>query len=57
MKQTETGKPEPLIYRQISFDLETFERVKDEQRKMERQLGRTVTNAEALCALIARAPR
>lgn len=55
-KQTEDRRT-AFIYRQITFDLPTFERLKEEQRKMEHRTGRTVTNSEALCALVARVPK
>ena len=46
-----------LIYRSVAFEQETFERLKDEQRRMELQLQRPVTNSEALCSLIQRVPK
>ncbi|QSX78117.1 hypothetical protein [Agrilutibacter solisilvae] len=47
----------PYVYRMISFELACFDRLKEEQRRLQQQFGRTVTNSEALCSLIKRAPR
>jgi len=54
MKPTEhvERKPDTLIYRQVSFDVEAFELLKGHQREMEARLRRTVTNSEALCDLL-----
>lgn len=43
-----------LIHRQVSFDVPAFDLLKREQRRMEQELGRRVTNSEALCALLMR---
>lgn len=41
-----------LIFRQVSFTLPAFDRLKDYQRQLERSKGRRVTNSEALDRLI-----
>lgn len=41
-----------LVYRQVSFTLAAFDRLKDWQRHIERTEGRRVTNSEALNRLI-----
>lgn len=38
----------PLVYRNVAFTIETFDRLKDFQRELEQAEGRTVTNSEAL---------
>ena len=52
-----TGRPHAgtastLIYRQVSFSLAAFDRIKEYQRHRERTEGRTMTNSEALDRLI-----
>lgn len=46
------GDASTLIYRQVSFSLSAFDRLKEYQRHLERTEGRRVTNAEALDRLI-----
>lgn len=46
------GNASTLIFRQVSFTLAAFDRLKDHQRYLERTEGRRVTNSEALDRLI-----
>ena len=46
------GNASTLIFRQVSFSLAAFDRLKDHQRHLERTEGRRVTNSEALDRLI-----
>ena len=48
----QTGKPETLVYRQVSFGLEAFDALKQYQRHIERTEARRVTNSEVLDRLI-----
>lgn len=48
----EAPPPPVLIYRQISFSLAAFDRLKEYQRHLERTEGRRLTNSEALDRLI-----
>jgi hypothetical protein len=41
-----------LIYRQVSFSLQAFDRLKDFQRHLERTEGQRLTNSQALDRLI-----
>lgn len=45
-----------LIYRQVSFSLEAFDRLKAWQRRLELAGGRPMTNGEVLDALILAVP-
>lgn len=45
-------RSEPLIHRQVSFRLSTFDRLKDYQRSLERTSGRQLCNSELLERLI-----
>jgi hypothetical protein len=45
-----------LIYRQVSFSLEAFDRLKAWQRRLELAGGRPLTNGEVLDALILAVP-
>lgn len=51
------ARPAVLIYRQVSFSLEAFDRLKDYLRQLERQEGRRFTNSEALDRLILSHPQ
>ncbi len=42
----------PVIYRQVSFSLEAFDRLKDWQRYLEEREGRRFTNGMVLDRLI-----
>lgn len=46
----------PLVYRQISFGLAAFDRLKDWQRHFQKQERRTVSNSETLSRLILNTP-
>lgn len=46
------GNVSTLIYRQVSFTLPAFDRLKEYQRRIEHAEGRRVTNSEALDRLI-----
>ena len=46
-----------LIFRQVSFTLAAFDRLKDHQRYIERTEGRTLTNGEVLDRLILANPK
>lgn len=50
--KTPSGNPATLIYRQVSFKLAAFDRLKEYQRHLERAEGRPMTNSEALDRLI-----
>ena len=41
-----------LVYRQVSFELAAFDRLKDWQRHYSRVEGRNVTNSEALSRIL-----
>lgn len=45
-----------LVFRQVAFRVETFDRLKAIQRELEASEGRTVTNAETIAAALARWP-
>lgn len=45
-----------LIFRQVSFTLPAFDRLKVYQRRLEQNAGRRVTNSEALDRLILSCP-
>lgn len=47
----------PLIFRQVSFTLPAFDRLKDYQRHLECTEGRRLTNGEVLDRLILANPR
>jgi hypothetical protein len=48
----ETQHVPPIIYRQVAFTLEAFDRLKDWQRRLERTEGRRFTNSELLDRVI-----
>lgn len=45
-----------LVYRQVSFDLPAFDKLKDWQRQYSRTEGRNITNSEALSRILADYP-
>lgn len=50
---TPEGAPRTaLIFRQVSFTVPAFDRLKNYQRQLERSEGRRMTNSEALDLLI-----
>lgn len=50
---TPDGAPRTaLIFRQVSFTVPAFDRLKNYQRQLERSEGRRMTNSEALDRLI-----
>lgn len=51
-RSTLSGNASTLIFRQVSFTLAAFDRLKEHQRHLERTEGRRVTNSEALDRLI-----
>jgi hypothetical protein len=56
-KDAHSAAPRPvLVYRQVSFSLEAFDRLKSWQRRLERVRGRPLTNGEVLDALILAVP-
>lgn len=46
-----------LVYRQVSFSLRCFERLKDWQRHLEQLEGRRMTNSEILGRMVLSLPR
>ena len=46
------GNASTLIFRQVSFRLAAFDRLKEYQRHLERTEGRRVSNSEAIDRLI-----
>jgi hypothetical protein len=48
--------PGTLVYRNVTFQVETFDKLKAWQRLLEEQTGRLLTNSEVLCEVIRRAP-
>lgn len=51
------GSASTLIFRQVSFTLAAFDRLKDHQRYIERTEGHTLTNGEVLDRLILANPK
>lgn len=51
------GNTSTLIYRQVSFTLAAFDRLKEYQRHWERTGGRRMTNGEVLDRLILANPQ
>jgi len=46
----------PFVYRQVSFDLRAFDRLKEWQRHFQKREGRRVSNSETLSRLILNNP-
>ena len=59
MREVDGFRPVPsmLVWRQVPFSVEAFDRFKDWQRLLERQEGRRVSNGEALERLILSHPQ
>lgn len=56
-RDANSGPPRPvLIFRQVSFSLDAFDRLKAWQRRLELAGGRPLTNGEVLDVLILAAP-
>ncbi len=51
------GSTSTLIFRQVTFTLAAFDRLKDHQRHIEYTEGRTLTNGELLDRLILANPK
>ena len=51
------GNTATLIFRQVSFSLAAFDRLKDHHRHLERTEGRAFTNGEVLDRLILANPK
>jgi hypothetical protein len=49
-------RPETVVYREVSFSLAAFDRLKHWQRHMARREGRHLTNGETLDRLILALP-
>lgn len=52
MTSLTTSERPALVYRQITFTVQAFDRLKDWQRHWEQAEGRRVTNSEALGRLL-----